>query len=306
MKKLMLLLLALGLIAGTALAKAPLEKPLVPYQGDARAIEVEPNNDSYNANAWDGSDMQGAIVAEDADFFAFFAHGGTIFDFQTNPIEGGVALDSKLYIYDVDGITQLGYNDDGGNQGYYSLITGFEFPADGTYYIAVTGYSAYSTGDYMLTSSETVVVPPPANDDCDGAIALLDGVIDFTVDLCLYSDTYSPSYGGCTGYSANGPEAVYWFELLPGGSASICMDNFEGYADLAIYLVEDCTDIDGSCVAGDDTGNPECISYTSDGGGIYYLMVDTYSGCSVVSVTGEIVNPVAALSSDWGTVKALY
>ena len=123
MKKLLLMTLAIMLIASISLAKTPLEKPLIGYQGSARAIEVEPNNDHLTANAWAGDDMQGYIDAADLDYFAFAALGGSMWDFQTNPIDGGVALDSKLYIYDVDGLTQLAYNDDGGGQGYYSLIT---------------------------------------------------------------------------------------------------------------------------------------------------------------------------------------
>jgi len=198
-------------------------------------------------------------------------------------------------------VTELAYDDDGG-EGFYSLIQ-FEFPADGTYFVTVTGYSSLTQGTYILSATECPA--PQPNDTCDGAIDLqVQGLESFEVDLCLYANYYSPGSGGCTGYSANGPEAVYMIELLPGETLSVCENPSEGFIDLAIYLVTDCADVVNSCVAGDDSGNPECIAYTSENGGLYYLMVDTYSGCGLVTVA--IDNPVANADATWGVVKDLY
>ncbi|MCD4699290.1 MAG: PPC domain-containing protein [Phycisphaerae bacterium] len=304
MKKLIFLLMALSLVAGTALAKDALEKPLVPYQGAIRATEVEPNDDCTMANPLAIDDPMSAAISPEADvdWFEFVAEEGECVIFETHPGDIG---DTKLFLYDGDCITELAYDDDGG-EGYYSLIQ-YTFDVAGTYYVVVTGYNTSYVGDYILTA--TACPEPEENDTCEGAIELPTGPIDFQVDLCLYVHDYSPGeYGAsCTGYSADGPDAVYMVNLAPGGSIDVCENPADGgYTDGSIYLITDCADPQGSCVVGDDSGNPECISYVSVDGGLYYLIIDTYSGCSLMDITGIVSNPTAAVSSDWGTVKAQY
>ncbi len=76
--------------------------------------------------------------------------------------------------------------------------------------------------------------------------------------------------------------------------------------DCSLYLITDCDDPAASCVAGDDSGDPECISFTPDVAGTFYLMVDTFSDCGEGLVTVTVDNPVAIEESSWGTVKSLY
>lgn len=149
--------------------------------------------------------------------------------------------------------------------------------------------------------------PPPANDFCVDAIDLQDQSLTmFDVDLCAYSNQASPGeYGAsCTGWSANGPEAFYKIALGVGDNFTVCEAPVADFIDLAIYLFTDCGDPAGSCLAGDDSGNPECITFTATTAGVYYLAVDAYSGCGLVTVT--IDSPVANENLSWGTVKSLY
>jgi hypothetical protein len=149
--------------------------------------------------------------------------------------------------------------------------------------------------------------PPPANDLCAGAVDLQEqSLTAFDLDLCLYADDYTPGvYGGsCTGWSANGPDATYKIHLGQGESFTVCETPTSGYIDLAIYAVTDCADAPGTCLAGDDSGNPECISFVAPATGWYYLIVDAYSGCGMVTVT--IDSPVANDAESWGAVKAIY
>ncbi|MEZ4389420.1 MAG: hypothetical protein R3D98_17905 [Candidatus Krumholzibacteriia bacterium] len=298
MRKTLLILLAL-LVSGLVLAKDELPKPLVPSNVTVRADEAEPNDDCATANVLVDA-MNGEITAGDQDWFEFAAAAGVTVTFETGLQGDNPSMDTKLYLYADDCTTELAYNDDGG-EGYYSLIT-YTFDADATVYVVVTGYGASTTGLYTLTTF--IPDPPPANDTCDGAIDLAGSPLYFEVDLCQYTNQYSPESGGCTGYTANGPEAVYMAELAAGDEVFFSMDVVEGNADLAIYLVTDCGDIAGSCVAGDDSGNPEEFTYTIPADGVYYLMLDTYSGCCVVGVT--LNQPVATEAHSWSQVKALY
>lgn len=303
MKKYLLMLTAMVFVvalATLAAAKPPLEKPLAPFQSNSRATEVEPNDDCTTANALTiGDDMNAAIdPAGDEDWFAFEAMAGDCVIFETHP---GDANDTKMWLYDGDCVTELDFDDDGG-EGFYSLIP-WTFDVAGMYYIRITHYSTTGTGTYILTA--TACPEPEPNDTCDGAINLQEqGLQLFEVDLCLYNNDYSPALPSCTGYSANGPDAVYSVALLMGETINVCEDPANGYIDLSIWLVSDCGDPENTCVAGDDSGNPECITYTAEADGMYYLMVDAYSGCGMVTVTVDA--PVPTDEDSWGTVKSLY
>jgi len=149
--------------------------------------------------------------------------------------------------------------------------------------------------------------PPPANDLCTGAIDLQEQSLTvFDLDLCLYADDYTPGVYGdsCTGWSAQGPDATYKILLNQGDSFTVCEAPTSEYIDLAIYAVTDCAAAQATCLAGDDSGNPECISFVAPATGWYYLIVDAYSGCGQVTVT--IDSPVANEDESWGAVKAIY
>lgn len=313
MKKLMFLFLILSLAAGSALAKDKIE-----YNCSDLIVK------DGNSGRVGGEDIASAVVIGALPF----VDGGNTGDFFDDydvacPYTGSTSpdvvyaftpaidmaidadlcassYDTKLYIAD-SALNVIDCNDDS-CPGYMSELFDVALTGGETYYIFVDGYGG-SSGDYILNITEDIILPPEDGETCDIAIPLMDGPFAFDVDLCLYANDYSPLSGGCTGYTANGPEAVYLIDLAPGGTIEVCED---GAIDLAIYLVTDCADVGGSCVAGDDSGNPECLTYTSTTGGTFYLMVDTYSGCGLVSVAGEIVNPVGTENSDWSTVKALY
>ncbi len=312
MKKLLFLFLVLSLAVGTAFAKEKVEYTcgeLVIKGGNSGRVGGEDIATAVPIAGLpftDGGDT--SVFADDYDVACPWAGTAPDVVYSFTPAYDmaidldlcASSYDTKLYIAD-SGLNVIDCNDDS-CPGYMSELFDVALMGGETYYIFVDGYSS-SSGVYELNITEDIILPPEPGDTCDTALPLGDGPFAFEVDLCLFENDYSPSYGGCTGWSANGPEVVYEVYLEPGGVLDVCED---GGFDLSIYLVTDCNDIDGTCVAGDDSGNPECINYTSTGGGMYYLMVDAYSSCGLVNVYGEIVNPVGTESSDWSTVKALY
>lgn len=304
MRKLILVLAALALVASGAIAKPALEKPVKPYQGAILATEVEPNDDAASANVLTAGDaMDAAIdVAGDWDYFAYTASAGDIVDFETAPGDAG---DTKLYLYDVDGTTQIGFDDDGGT-GYYSLLN-YTFSADGTYYVAVCHYSSTGTGSYILTASAAAPPPPPpANDTCDGAIAIGYGAFSIDTDLTSATNDYSPGSGGCTGYSANGYDVVYSLNMAAGDIFSVTMT--AGFDD-SIYLITDCADPVTSCVAGDDAyPDGSNFTFTADAAGTYYLIVDAYSttGNGPCNIAGSFDAGVDADVTSFSALKASF
>lgn len=153
-------------------------------------------------------------------------------------------------------------------------------------------------------STQVVVIPPPANDTCEGAIDLqVQGEQGFDVDLATgYTNASNLDSGSCTGYSAPGPDAFYSIDLAAGTELVVLQ---EGDCDMSIYLVTDCADPFATCVAGADGGSPEILMYTVDTAGTYYLIVDTYAsaGCPV---TVTLDGVVATEGASFGGLKAMY
>jgi len=305
MQKFVIALMAAMLLAGLAVADKPVpEKPIQPYMSNSRAAEAEPNDDYTTANPLVvGDDMNAAIdIADDMDFFAFEATAGATVTFETMPGDIG---DTKMYLFDTDGITELAYNDDIGYPNYYSQIE-YTFAADGIYFIEVIGYSSSYTGTYILTAGEAdPPCPAPENNTCEGAIELPFGsTVNF--NNCGATNDYTTSSGGCTGYSANGIDVVYYVDLVEDQQLTVTATT--SY-DNAIYLVTDCADIDNTCVAGADatTNGVETLVFdAADAPGRYFLILDGYSSTSEGDWEVVIDGVVATQQTTFDSLKSLY
>ncbi len=151
------------------------------------------------------------------------------------------------------------------------------------------------------------------NDTCDGASPLM-GAFDMFTDTCDDANDYELLAGNaCTGYSSAGLDETYEV-CLPAG-ASIDLEFEELDHDGSIYLVSDCADVVGSCVAGDDCFPDPCsdfISYTNLGVTpvTLYLIVDGFGAgtCGMGHLFGSapMCNITAVGEKTWGEIKAIY
>ncbi len=182
----------------------------------------------------------------------------------------------------------------------------------GTYYIIVDGYDGQE-GDFALdvavSACESADCNFPPHDICDDAVLFCGDVSIYCLDNTTgMTNDYDPGYGGCTGYTAAGPDVVYRIVLLPGGTIDASMD---GAFDASLYMVTDCADPAGSCVVGSDSSyGDEAISFLSPDGGIYYLIADGYGSYSygefllTINIMGG--GPSAVQPTSWSGVKAMY
>ncbi len=182
----------------------------------------------------------------------------------------------------------------------------------GAYYIIVDGYDGQE-GDFVLDIGvgpcESADCNFPLHDTCDQAAVLCGDVNIYCRDNTSgMTNDYDPGFGGCTGYSAAGPDVVYRIVLLPGGSIYASMDT--GF-DASLYMVTDCDDVPGSCVIGSDSAYGfEEIDFLSPDGGIYYLIADGYGDYSngefllTINIVGG--GPSAVKPTSWSGVKAMY
>lgn len=142
--------------------------------------------------------------------------------------------------------------------------------------------------------STPAVQAPPPNDTCEGAILLTCGNISLSgsTDQATNNYAFVDTANSCTGYASYGKDVVYKLNVGVGDSLWI---NYQNVADGSIYLVSDCNDVDGSCVAGsDDSSNPgttESLRYRFVVSGIYYLILDSYglNTSGVWTASGQLI-----------------
>jgi len=176
----------------------------------------------------------------------------------------------------------------------------------GTYYIVVDGYNgAMSTFDLSVTCGDCPVSSD--NETCETAIELC-GTFDLGYSTIGAASDYPLASSSCTGWSASGGDLVYSVCLEAGGTIDVTQT---GNYDMSMYLITDCADAWTSCVAGSDnccTGADEIISYTSVGGGMYYLIVSGYSTEGIGTLYGTVTGCCTTASEDhsWGETKSLF
>ena len=90
--------------------------------------------------------------AGDVDYYAFAGSAGDTIVADVDAQASGSTLDSYLYLYNTDGVTELAHNDD--YDGLDSRIA-YVLPADGTYYLMVREYNHPNEGgpDYFYAIS---------------------------------------------------------------------------------------------------------------------------------------------------------
>jgi hypothetical protein len=155
-----------------------------------------------------------------------------------------------------------------------------------------------------------VFTPPeaPENDTCDGAIEILPGAFSFMTDNTLAANDYPLASGSCTGYSATGNDVVYYAYLETDELLEVSMQC--GF-DASLYIITDCADPMGSCVAGaDDTVSEglEEISFMAPADGLYYIIVSAYSsGTGPIEVYGtNHGGGIATEPTTFDGLKSLY
>jgi hypothetical protein len=123
---------------------------------DTHGFEVPDDdygNDAANAEqAFLDTTVFGVIdYFGDQDWFSFQGEAGVTYTFTS---EIFTLADSQLVAYDTDGLTVLGFDDDGGSGLAAKLV--WTAPTDGTYYLVVRGFDV-ETGSYSITFEDDTI-----------------------------------------------------------------------------------------------------------------------------------------------------
>jgi len=318
MRTMLVVLLALTLTAGLAVAEKPVFKKGDPVLSrgllDCSGAVSIACGDLVSGDTTGGSDVVDAYspVGYSHEYgpevvYELVVTGGAEDLFEiTGTISNFSPVDLDIYI--------LGSCEETDALAYGNTTFTTDCVGPGTYYVVVDGYNDDDFGpfDLEVTCEECVPPPPPPSplpggETCAEAVDLqAAGLQAFSLDMCNYVHDYSAA--SCTYYSSSGPDAVYSIYLEEGENFAACASPpDDGYSpDLQIYVVTDCADADGTCVAGDDGGNPECVDFNAPAAGTYYLIIDTWLSCGNGTTYVTIGAPVGNEDSSWGAVKSLY
>jgi hypothetical protein len=318
-----------GLCAAPALRAADdVKEPEGKYEKDSPSLwidyeilsdvpEVEPNDTPGQATPLVcGSVLRPAQIAvqavRDTDWIVFTANSGDVIIFGTDADGPTPVGDTRISLVSNDGVTVLGTNDDRGLGNHYSLLS-LCAPYTGTYYGRIAAFSS-QTGTYMAFLTCSASSAP--NDQCAGAIRIPCGPFSLSGSTASACPDYALPGSGCTGFLANGRDVVYKVESFAGDSISL--DYVQDEADASIYIVTDCSDPAGTCVAGEDStlvGGHETLAYRFTTPGTYYIILDSFSPGSggpwtlsgVLTCAPDRIDALAATHADinltgpWGT-----
>jgi hypothetical protein len=157
-----------------------------------------------------------------------------------------------------------------------------------------------SSGQVVCVNATTLGVCGPRRDEylpytCQGGCSharcgvprgdICEDVIDgtgggtFVGDFSTLMPRLSPPFGGCTGFDAPGPEAIYAVPLVQGQTLTARLFNLSGDTDLSLYVVTDCHGAANTCVAGSDAYGSvdENVVYTAPVTGTVYVVADSYT-----------------------------
>jgi hypothetical protein len=302
-------------LAGTALADPQHVDEKDWAYGDtgttAVVPEAEPNDVCPGQAIACGDEVNPAFLAPaDQDWYYFTANAGEEVTIGTDAIPGGVSADTYLELYFGCGTTAIATNDDGG-PGLYSLISNFPIATSGEYQIKVRGFSGTSTGDYLMFLTCETPPPPPENDVCNDNYVIdrcTTGTLDG--DTSNYRNDYTTGSPSCTGFTANGNDAVYRMDLNAGDVVDLVYTQL--LTDTSFYIITDCADAPNSCVIGADdtlTGEPEVINWVVGATGTYWLILDAWTseagGPWILDYAIECP-PTPTENSSWGQLKTNF
>ena len=216
----------------------------------------------------------------------------------------------------VDGVVVWDYFTDFGSTTSYEWVaydidlSGFGYEAGDIIEVAFVyeGSDGAQGAFDAIGIGEEYIPPPPEGDVCETAFVLPSGTFSVDGTNVGFNNDYPLTSGSCTGYSASGQDVVYVTNLDVGDELTVLMDTVGDWDD-SVFLITDCADPMGSCVAGADAyPDLSTFTYYATEAGTYYLIVSAYSSgtgeYNISGYNGGGSSPVE--ESTWGSIKALY
>ncbi len=209
-------------------------------------------------------------------WYQFVATGTThVIETQAGAITD---LAMALYTNECGNLQWIECDDDDG-PGLMPRIERNDFVVGQTYYVRTWAYSSTATGDYGICVS--VPPPPPANDECVGAVAVEvnEDCIFTTYNLTSSTPSSNPPTPGCAAFNLGTTRDV-WFSFVATAPSMYINTQAGSVTDLGMALYS------GSCgnlslVQCDDDGGTGFMSYIERNdlvpGQTYYIRTWVYA-----------------------------
>jgi len=143
---------------------------------------------------------------------------------ETKEASGSTFDDTVITAYSgsCGSLTEIGCNDDGGDD-YFSLLSLTGQTPGATLYISVWKYNdTIDSGDFQISAYELI---PPANDGCTGAVSLTVGT-DFPSGAITSDNTEATTDGSLPSCNADAVENV-WFKVVVPQSGNLKIETKE-------------------------------------------------------------------------------
>jgi hypothetical protein len=136
----------------------------------------------------------------------------------------------------------------------------------------------------VLLLPGTLHAQPIENDACANSLAIFPRCMQMGViqDLSTASNDYDPGldpdHASCTGRPAAGHDVAMRLDVHAGDHVYLSYSPW-GMSDASLYVVADCADVAGTCVAGSDSGGvggEERIWWICPEAGSFYVICDAY------------------------------
>jgi hypothetical protein len=255
---------------------------------DCQADSSE-EDDSYpkaTLLALDTAQSHNVCPASDEDWFKFAAEKGRIYVVQTSDLAADA--DTVLQLYDRDGTTLLGENDDHGYTRASRIV--WEAPANSDYFVRVRHHNVAASGkntSYSLSVQQAVCKP----DEFETADAD-NGSGDATM---LTSSNAVQTHNFCADPLRTDLGDQDWlaFDAVKGGNYQIRTSNLGDNSDTVLQLFD--RDGSSSIQQNDDTGlgRSAGLSFTATTAGTYYVQVTQYNSALIGSDTEYTVKFLA-------------
>ncbi len=312
MKKMIIVLIALSLVAGTAFAadggpfrsiakQPPTKQAGTPDKGTldcSGAIEITLDNIYYGDNTGlpDNVSMYGCSTwDESGGEVVYHLYLDTPAMFEGTLTGSGCDLDLAVLDQCDEDLGCLIVVDAG-------VVT--NVPVSGDFYFVVDGFGGAGCPFTFEINTVTPVEPDPycsAVEDVYGT--------HFTGDTCGGINNFSSL--DCGDFAEDGLEAYYEI-LLPAGS-SFTADVTYAVADGALWLLDSCTGPFNCLAYADNTldGETETLAYANDSGSdmVVYLVVDSWGADSCGTYTLDFASTggaVPTVNRSFSDVKATY
>lgn len=255
-------------------------------QGDCRVspsfgvAEVEPNDTVESAQVLPAGTVRvaGAIRSDgntpDVDLYRVSLKAGEALDLRTQPF-CGAPIDTVLRLRDASGAPLENWeNDDLSQYDYSSILLGYVAFQDQDVLVEVVVSPLSGSFLKFAYTLEMRVFKVAPVDTCEGAETLTPG--SYSLDLVNSLNTYTAA--SCTGYPAFGKDSAYRIDVPAGHALRASID---ALFDAQLYVVTDCAQSEGTCVAGADAlegpGLEELVWWNRTGASAtVYLVADSW------------------------------